>query len=435
VIFRLALLLFLSLTSYASLSHQQALSYLTGGLAGLVVDGAEGADTGARVALSAEIYNRQLHHKEIEWLKDRENIEAFRRYYREYTGKEIGFDEAASLLAKGGVSLVDGGWNERFGSDPAVKEAMDFIKERYEGESLLWYAEPDGTLRSTKAFAPSLEEYGDRYGALVEFAKNKEFYETHLDLSTPSMGDPAGYMEGIASPVVTLFRSVQTDPWGTLESVGESVLHPIDSLYAAGMQLRTSYEKGRLDSLMGEDYAMSRHYGETLSGAVWALVGKATGSVVKAGSRYFTKLQNGSWVEVPRDAVVKGKDGKLSIDKSWKKKIYGTAQKTGTPGHAFRAYRIAIQKAKDPNVKEVHLDHGYNRALGLPPKTVQPNRRPDVTAVHKDGTVERFEVKSKTDVEEKLKRRNDLLDPQLIREGYKPEPTQVEVPTTKGEKR
>jgi len=305
------------LTSHASLSHQQALSYLTGGLAGLMVDGAEGVDTGARVALSAEIYNRQLHHKEIEWLKDRENIEAFRKYYREYTGKEIGFDEAASLLAKGGVSLVDGGWNERFGSDPAVKEAMDFIKERYEGESLLWYAEPDGTLRSTKAFAPSLEEYGDRYGALVEFAKNKEFYETHLDLSTPSMGDPAGYMEGIASPVVTLFRSVQTDPWGTLESVGESVLHPIDSLYAAGMQLRTSYEKGRLDSLMGDDYAMSRHYGETLSGAVWALVGKATGSVVKAGSSYFTKLQDGSWVEVPRDAVVKGKDGRIFIKEQY----------------------------------------------------------------------------------------------------------------------
>jgi len=44
-------------------------------------------------------------------------------------------------------------------------------------------------------------------------------------------------------------------------------------------------------------------------------------------------------------------------------------------------------------------------------------------------------VKSKTDVKIDLERRNDLLDPQLIREGYKPEPTQVIVPTTKGEKR
>jgi hypothetical protein len=41
-------------------------------------------------------------------------------------------------------------------------------------------------------------------------------------------------------------------------------------------------------------------------------------------------------------------------------------------------------------------------------------------------------VKSKTDVKRDLEIRNDILDPQLIEHGYKPEPTKVKVPTTKG---
>jgi hypothetical protein len=114
-----------------------------------------------------------------------------------------------------------------------------------------------------------------------------------------------------------------------------------------------------------------------------------------------------------------------SVDKSWKLKIHGSAQKTGTPGHQFRTYREAIAEAKNPDVSAVHLDHGYNRALGLEPGTISPNRRPDVTSLYNDGTVKRIEVQSRTDVPAVLRSRNSALDQQLIDQGFTPTPPVV----------
>jgi len=114
-----------------------------------------------------------------------------------------------------------------------------------------------------------------------------------------------------------------------------------------------------------------------------------------------------------------------SADKSWKLKIEGTAQKTGTPGHQFRTYREAIAEAKNPDVVSVHLDQGYNRALGLDPKTIQPNRRPDVLSIYEDTTIKRIEVQSITDVPAVLRSRNSALDQQLIDNGFIPTPPVV----------
>jgi len=108
------------------------------------------------------------------------------------------------------------------------------------------------------------------------------------------------------------------------------------------------------------------------------------------------------------------------VDKSWKLKIHGRAQATGTPRHRFRSYREAITEAKKPNVRSVHLDHGYNRGLELDPKTIQPNRRPDVLSVYDDGTVARIEVMSKTDVRRDLMLRNKALDAQIRSHGFTP---------------
>ena len=120
---------------------------------------------------------------------------------------------------------------------------------------------------------------------------------------------------------------------------------------------------------------------------------------------------------------------------SWKAKIEGRAHPTGTPGHSFRTYREAIKAAKDPNVESVHINHGYNRALGLEPKTIKPNRRPDVTIIHKANgnrtrIVRRIEVKSKSDVRHKLLERNRALDEQIQQHGYKPLKPQIVDPTT-----
>jgi RHS repeat-associated protein len=121
-------------------------------------------------------------------------------------------------------------------------------------------------------------------------------------------------------------------------------------------------------------------------------------------------------------------DDANSVDNSWKFKIHGGAQKTGTPGHQFRTYREAIAEAKNPDVIAVYLDYGYNRALGLDPKTISPNRRPDVLSIYNDGTVKRIEVQSITDVPAILRSRNSALDQQLINQGFIPTPPVIVVP-------
>ena len=119
----------------------------------------------------------------------------------------------------------------------------------------------------------------------------------------------------------------------------------------------------------------------------------------------------------------------LLVDENWRAKIHGKAQKTKTDGHQFRTYREAIAEAKKPEVVSVHLDHGYNRALELDPKTIAPNRRPDVLAVYEDRTVVRIEVQSRTDAAAILRSRNAALDAQLIAQGLIPTPPRVVVPT------
>ena len=118
------------------------------------------------------------------------------------------------------------------------------------------------------------------------------------------------------------------------------------------------------------------------------------------------------------------------VDKSWKLKIDGTAQATGNDAaHQIRTYREAIALAKNPDIVSVNLDHGYNRVLGLDPKTISPNRRPDVTAIYSDGRVARVEVQSATDNPAILRSRNAALDAQIRAQGYTPLPPRVVVPT------
>ncbi len=104
-------------------------------------------------------------------------------------------------------------------------------------------------------------------------------------------------------------------------------------------------------------------------------------------------------------------------DPNWPSKIWGKAQKTGTPGHATACYRLAIALAKDPNVDKVVLNRGYNLVGGV---KINPNRRPDVLIQYKDGRLKAFEIPSKTDHEKFLLKRNkeamDLL-PEHMRGG------------------
>ena len=155
-----------------------------------------------------------------------------------------------------------------------------------------------------------------------------------------------------------------------------------------------------------------------------AAVSRLSSSLNSAAARAWSRVDD--WAGVGKNA---GPSQINSIDKSWKLKIEGTAQQTGTPGHQFRTYREAIAEAKRPNVQSVHLDHGYNRGLDLEPTTIRPNRRPDVLSLYDDGSVARIEVQSRTDIPSVLRSRNAVLDVQLRAQGFTPLPPRVVRPT------
>ncbi|MCO5248151.1 MAG: DUF4225 domain-containing protein [Chitinophagales bacterium] len=87
-------------------------------------------------------------------------------------------------------------------------------------------------------------------------------------------------------------------------------------------------------------------------------------------------------------------------------KIVGTAQQTGTAGHATTSYYWAFRYALNPKVEKVTLDLGYKKlgAVGRVPYKYGP--RPDVGVLYKGGAVKAIEVQSKTDIPARLIYRN-----------------------------
>ncbi|WP_025743069.1 RHS repeat-associated core domain-containing protein [Aquimarina pacifica] len=111
---------------------------------------------------------------------------------------------------------------------------------------------------------------------------------------------------------------------------------------------------------------------------------------------------------VPGAGVLKG----LSRVGRTGSKIVGTAQKTGTRGHAFFSNLAARFYSLNPNVVRVTLDRGYRSLMGnLTPKGLRYGPRPDVGVLYKNGKVRAIEIGSKTDVLSILRSRNrDFLN-------------------------
>jgi hypothetical protein len=111
-------------------------------------------------------------------------------------------------------------------------------------------------------------------------------------------------------------------------------------------------------------------------------------------------------------SIVKAPPGKVRagkpIDKSWKGKIAGRAQKTGTAGNAFRSYREAIRMAKSGEYDRIWLNRAYSTTTGT---RTTPRRLPDVIGRRVTGQFDAFEVPSKTnDWDELLRRNQEALD-------------------------
>jgi len=89
-------------------------------VAGGALGGSAGAVSGAGGALSADLYNRQLHQSERDWAK--KNAHKFADYYKDQTGKTISDEEAYQKLLSAGYAMVDDTTSRSGGSDEKAKQ-------------------------------------------------------------------------------------------------------------------------------------------------------------------------------------------------------------------------------------------------------------------------------------------------------------------------
>jgi hypothetical protein len=167
--------------------------------AGALAGGERGAQIGYSVALSGELYNRQLHQNEIRWLSDDENIKGFAKAYG------LSLEDARARLTQQGLRNIDKGWSLKLGAR-TDKEALSYLRSNasglFEAKSLSEYY--DGSTDGAR----EISSYSQK-----EFGHLVDFY------------------------LINVYRSTSTNPEGALRSASEAWMK----------------EKGALDALR-EDF-------------------------------------------------------------------------------------------------------------------------------------------------------------------------------------
>ena len=115
------LLLLITNILFANIPTQLALSQLTGTLVGYALNKDKGATTGYNISTSAEKYNRQLHEKEIEFIKDKA-----KEYAKQHNISE---KEAKSLFYLVSKSLVDKYGAKKLTEKVRIREYLDKYPE------------------------------------------------------------------------------------------------------------------------------------------------------------------------------------------------------------------------------------------------------------------------------------------------------------------
>ncbi|WP_241019568.1 hemagglutinin repeat-containing protein [Burkholderia sp. Ac-20345] len=124
---------------------------LAGAVAGGALGGSAGAVSGAGGALSADLYNRQLHQSERDWAKSK--AKDFARFYADKTGKAISASQAEDMLLANGYRLVDAAASRGPGGDTV---AVAYISQN-----------GGGLFQATSAEYNNPFLYGNRDGSLT----------------------------------------------------------------------------------------------------------------------------------------------------------------------------------------------------------------------------------------------------------------------------
>lgn len=336
------------------------------------------------------------------------------------------------------------------GHEKDEESGLYYFKARYYDASLGRFLSQDSYLGETNT-PPSLHRY------LYAYA-NPTVY---VDLNGNEAID---FASGVATSVVNSLFGGNLDPYEEQGLSQEQKEYNKNRSYSDG-RLQKQYKVDLREMKIDKEIVVGPSLGEQIKTTLTLgipetgeAIGTAVGAIAVSTDESYSKevrdqadydagsaaapalftavARKGSKAKITKDASSHPGVQKTSVDKKWKEKFEIDAKAQSTPGygdkrHAVRSYKEAIKLAKDPNVEKVYLDKGYNKSLGLPAKTIQPNGRPDVTAVYKNKDVARVEVVSKTDKVSNLRNRNTAVDDQIRDQGYNPLPPKIIVPTKK----
>ena len=284
-------------------------SQLSGILAGGISGGDRGANAGYNIATSAEINNRQLHQKEVEWLNDKQKIAKFKDYIQKATSKRYTDDEAKKILAKGGISLSDESFNEAYKESLSVDELADIgLAKEYIKQSDFYNKDLDGT----NAFNPTASQYAERYMYLDSFNRNKNFYSDNLKVDKPFLDDIAGFGKGFISGGWNFISNSVEGAYNLVTSPIETTKGIINTIPNIPSLAGTGLDKSEVDIMVG-DYKTATE--RDTEGVTTVFTGGA--GIVKGSAAIGKAALKQGLKEIPKKEIVKPALSKEQVNKAF----------------------------------------------------------------------------------------------------------------------
>ncbi|CAD7289842.1 hypothetical protein LMG7974_01927 [Campylobacter majalis] len=320
------------LSSNTDTNKQFLSSQLIGILTGAILSGETGANQGYNLSTSAEQNNRQLHKEEIGFINNQKNIDKFKEILKTNgLNVEYSNDEIKSILAKGGVSLVDKSFNEVYENNLPEKDknniglAINFIKDSN------FYNE---RLNNTNAFNPTKEQYSDKYIYLDTFKNDRKFYENNLKLDV-SIGDTTlGFISGVSVGGVNLIKDTINGAYELITSPIDTSKNIYNTLTNANTLITNGFYKNELDLILGDYKSATARDFEFIAGLTGGItIGRSaaksnvissTNDVIKGAD---SAVNVASYEKYKKDLI--SKMGKVQVKDVKLQKIINTMYREG----------------------------------------------------------------------------------------------------------
>ena len=245
-----------SATANQDNATQQTVSALVGAIAG--------GGTGASVGLDGEKYNRQLHQREIAWIK------AHAGEYAKLKG--ISLEEAQSALTNQALRSVDVIWSIALGEED--KEAQAFIADNTKGETLFHANQAD-------FYNPTLN---------MDIAKqHPEIYAQAREKGRDILSDPAKLRGALATRLGT----------DALQNTLEALSAKVDNA-ATITQIAKDLQEGKISKTEALSRALEQGE-DVVEGIIWSAVsaGKSLYGQATTSSKDFEAVYgNGAGNEI-----------------------------------------------------------------------------------------------------------------------------------------